>query len=69
MLLSHAKDYAENKQIQNIVILPLALSSTAADSETEEVPQDKLGKEDYLFEPAGELEVEYEYSRGASSDN
>ena len=69
MLLSHAKDYAENKQIQNIVILPLALSSTAADSKTEEVPQDKLGKEDYLFEPAGELEVEYEYSSGASSDN
>ena len=46
MLLSHAKDYAENKQIQNIVILPLALSSTAAGSETEDVPQDKLGKED-----------------------
>ena len=41
-LLSQAKDHAENKQTRNIVILPPALSSTAADSETEEVPQDKL---------------------------
>ena len=57
-LLSQARDYAENKQIQNMVILPPALSSTTADSETEEVPQDKLGEEDHLFEPVGEFEAE-----------
>ena len=68
-LLSQTKDYAENKQTWNIVILPPALSSNAADSETEEVPQDKLGEEDYLFEPAGEFKVQYEYSIGASCDS
>ena len=67
--LSQAKDYAQNKQTRNIVILPPALSSTAAYSKKEEVPQEKLGEEDYLFEPAGELEVEYEYSSGVSSNS
>ena len=68
-LLSQARDYAENKQIQNMVILPPALSSTTADSETEEVPQNKLGEEDYLFEPVGEFEAEYDYNSGASSES
>ena len=67
--LSQANDYAENKQTRNIVILPLTLNSTAADRETEELPQDKHGEEEYLFEPAGELEVPYEYSSGANSDS
>ena len=49
---SQVKNYAENTQTRNIVILP-ALSSTGANSETYEVPQDKLGEEGYLFEPAG----------------
>ena len=53
----------------NIVILPPAFSSKAADSQREEVPQDRLGKEDYLFKPDGEAEVEYEYSCAASSDS
>ena len=56
-LFSQAKDHAENKQTPNFVILPLVLSK-AGDSETEEVPQDKLEEEDYLFEPAGKLEVD-----------
>ena len=53
----------------NIVILPPAFSSKAADSHREEVSQDRLGKEDYLFKPDGEVEVEYEYSCAASSDS
>ena len=69
MLLSQGKDCSENKESQNIVILPSPLSSTAADSETQKEPQDKLGEENYLFEHSGGLEVEYEHSSHAVSDN
>ena len=51
----------------NIVILPLASAANDQESDTENVPE-QFVDENRLFEPAGELEVDYSSSEESKED-
>ena len=60
--LIEVQDQETSHRLKNIVILPPASAANDQESDTENVPE-QFVDEDRLFEPAGELEVDYSSSK------
>ena len=65
--LNEAQDQATSHWSKNIVILPFASAANDQESDTENVPEQFVDQY-RLFEPAGELKVEYSSSRESEKD-